>query len=46
MLKYFDDDLTDGQFYADELTKVHVHEDTVYKIDNVIKRKGDQVLVS
>lgn len=45
-LKDFDEDLIDGRFYADELTKVNVDENTVYKIDKIIKKKGAQVFVS
>ena len=34
-----------GTFYAQELQRVHVDDDTVWRIEKVLKRRGDQLYV-
>jgi len=35
----------DGTFYAQDLQKVTVKDDDLFRIDKIVKRKGDKVLV-
>ena len=34
-----------GTFYAEDLQKVTVEDDDLFRIDKIVKRKGDKVLV-
>ena len=44
-LKDFNNEPIKGKFYKQELQKVQVDENTVYKIEKIIRRRKDQVLV-
>ena len=41
----WDDTKFQGTFYEHDLQKVTVEEDDLFRIDKIIKRKGDKVLV-
>jgi hypothetical protein len=38
-------DDVDGTFYGSELSKVTVSDDTVYRVEKVLRKKRDQALV-
>ena len=38
-------DDVDGTFYESELSKVTVSDDTVYRVEKVLRKKRDQALV-
>ena len=44
-IKDYDNDVIDGKFYAKELQKVYTDENTIYKIETIVKRKKNEVLV-
>ena len=44
-LKELDGTLIEGKFYTEELQKVHVDDDTVWRIEKVLKRRGDRLYV-
>ena len=41
----WDGTVVDGTFYAQDLQKVDVKDDDLFRIDKIVKRKGDKVLV-
>jgi hypothetical protein len=45
VLKDTMDDVVDGTFYGSELSKVTVSDDTVYRVEKVLRKKRDQALV-
>ena len=44
-IKEWDDTLLEGTFYREDLQKVEVKDDDLFRIEKVLKRKGDRVLV-
>ena len=44
-VKEFDDTPVRGTFYKEDLQKVTVSDDDVFRVDKIVKRKGDKVLV-
>ena len=44
-VKELDGTLIVGTFYSEELQKVHVDDDTVWRIEKVLKRRGDHLYV-
>ena len=44
-VKELDGTLVEGTFYTQELQKVHVDDNTVWRIEKVLKRRGDQLHV-
>jgi hypothetical protein len=44
-IKDVTDDAVDGTFYESELSKVIVTDETTYRIERVLKRKKNEVLV-
>ena len=44
-LKELDGTLITGTFYQEELQKVHVDDDTVWRIEKVLKRRGNRLYV-
>ena len=41
----WDGTAVEGMFYAQDLQKVTVEDDDLFRIDKIVKRKGDKVLV-
>ena len=44
-LKELDGTSVEGTFYEQELQKVHVDDDTVWRIEKILRRRGDQLYV-
>ena len=44
-VKEWDGTLVQGTFYSEELQKVTVEDDDLFRIEKIVERKGDKVLV-
>ena len=44
-IKEWDGTPVEGTFYAEDLQKVNVNDDDLFRIEKIVKRKGDKVLV-
>ena len=44
-IKEYDETPVEGAFYEPELQKVNIKEDDFFRIEKVLKRRGDKVLV-
>ena len=44
-MKELDDTPITGTFYTEELQKVHVDDNGIWRVDKILKRRGNQVKV-
>ena len=44
-MEEWDGTVVEGTFYAQDLQRVDVKDDDLFRIDKIVKRKGDKVLV-